>query len=232
MKTYLISGSSSGIGRAIATTLLAQGHRVIGLARDHSQFSPETQHYHTVTVDFADIDTLEACFKDIKQNEPSLHGLICCAGFGRFATLEQFSQQQIQDMMNVNFISQVLFIKAFLPQLKKQQQGDIIVLGSEAALQGSAKGSLYCASKFALRGFCQSLRAECRTAHVGVSLINPGFVDTPFFDDLDFEPKDRQIHAIAPERIAALVSLILAEDDVTVFEEINLQPMTKVMAWN
>ena len=61
-------------------------------------------------------------------------------------------------------------------------------MGSEAALAGTAQGSLYCAAKFALRGLAQALRAECARAGIRVTLVNPGMVQSPFFDELDFRP--------------------------------------------
>jgi short-subunit dehydrogenase len=90
--------------------------------------------------------------------------------------------------MNLNFVSQSFLAKEFLPALKRKALADLIFIGSEAALAGSRKGSIYCASKFALRGFSQSLRDECAKSSVRVSLINPGMVKTDFFQSLTFEP--------------------------------------------
>ena len=108
--------------------------------------------------------------------------MISCCGYGHFAELEQFSFAAMQKMMNVNFLSQALLVKTFIADLKKRQNAKIIFIGSECSLSGQKKGSMYCASKFALRGFSQSLRQECRGSNVAVSLINPGMVDTAFFD--------------------------------------------------
>lgn len=225
----IIAGSSSGIGRAIAEKLLSEKHNVIGLARQHQKFSPENNNYSTYTIDFSKVDALEKQFKQIQSEHSPIDAIICSVGYGEFNELEQFSVEKMQRMMNVNFLSQAILIKSFLPSLKTQKSGKIILIGSECALEGQKKGSMYCASKFALRGFAQSLRKECSTANVTVTLINPGMVATSFFDELTFRPAAGEPHAILPEQIAAMISLVLKENTNCVYEEINLQPLKKVL---
>lgn len=225
MTTYIVSGASSGIGRAICESLLEQGISVVGLVRDPHKFTPDNQNYRAFTIDFSEAAALEANLKQLSQQIDAIDGVICCAGFGHFAELEQFSFAKIQEVMMVNFTSQVLLVKTFLPQLKQQQSGKIILLGSESALQGARKGSIYCASKFALRGFAQSLRQECKSNQIAVSIINPGLVRTPFFDALNFKPGPAPEHALQAEQIAETVNLLLQMDNHSVIEEINMQPL-------
>ncbi len=225
----LIAGSSSGIGRSIAEKMLTENHHVIGLARQHEKFIPDTKKYVTYSVDFSNINTLEQQFKQIQQAESPIDVIVCSVGYGDFAELEQFSVQRMQNILNVNFLSQAILIKTFLSQFKKRNAGKIILIGSECALDGAKKATMYCASKFALRGFAQSLRKECAAAQVMVTLINPGIVNTPFFADLDFRPAKGELHAIEANQIATLVSNIISEESNCVFEEINLQPMKKVI---
>lgn len=229
MKKILIAGSSSGIGRSIAERLLSEKYSVIGLARDHTKFNPQTIAYQMYSVDFSQIRTLEKELKIIQKNEPEVDAIICSVGYGQFVELEQFSLENMQKMLNVNFLSQAILIKTFISQFKKRKSGKIILIGSECSLEGQKKGSMYCASKFALRGFAQSIRKECAQADVSVTLINPGFVDTPFFNDLSFRPAEGLSHAIQPEQIANVASMLLAEKNNCVFEEINLQPLKKLI---
>ena len=125
-------------------------------------------------------------------------------------------------------MSHVIVTKLFLPVLKKQGCGDIVFTGSEAALQGARQGSVYCASKFAIRGFAQALREECAKANIRVTLINPGAVRTAFFADLHFEPGPKPENAIEPEDIAKVLIMVLQARAGTVFDEINLSPLTQV----
>ena len=101
-------------------------------------------------------------------------------------------------------------------------------MGSEAALRGAQQGSLYCASKFALRGFAQALREECTSSTVRVSLVNPGAVRTPFFEALDFEPGTEAENAIEPGDVADAIVQILQMRPGTVVDEINLSPQKRV----
>jgi 3-hydroxy acid dehydrogenase/malonic semialdehyde reductase len=116
-----------------------------------------------------------------------------------------------------------------VPHLKGKRQGDLIFMGSESALSGARQGSLYCAAKFALRGLSQSLRAECGRRGVRVSLINPGMVRTPFFDQLNFRPGVGAEHAIEPDDVAQAVSMVLTARQGTVIDEINLSPQSQVL---
>lgn len=229
MNDILVSGSSSGIGKAVVDVLLQANKSVIGLARNHSKFQPDNANYHPLAIDFSDINKLEKQLRPLAQEYPDIDTLVCSAGYGQFAELEQWSVSQMQQLMNVNFLSQAILIKTFLPMMKRQGSGKIILIGSESALQGAKKGSLYCASKFALRGFSQSLRQECASSNISVTLINPGFVDTPFFDELDFAPEQGEAHSIAPQHIADMVASILLSPHHAVVEEINLQPLKKVL---
>jgi len=229
MRKFLVTGASSGIGQSIAIRLLVGGHRVVGLARDFSNFPAGYPGFIHESIDFSDLTQTMEKLKILVTQHADIDGLVCCAGQGQFASLEEFSYAQIQHLMNVNFVSQTFVVKAVLPYLKRKGRGDIIVIGSEAALKGSRKGSIYCASKFALRGFTQALRDECGRAGVRVSLINPGMVRTGFFDDLAFAPGADESNFVTPDDIADLVEMMLQARPGTTFDEINLSPLKKVI---
>lgn len=225
MKKIIISGSSSGIGRAIAQKLLQLNYQVIGLARNHQKFVPGSPNYLPYAIDFSDLKNAESILKSICQEHPQVETIIGNAGYGRFGMLEQFSLQQITDLLNVNFLGQALLVKNFLPLMKQRQAGKIIFIGSEASLAGAKEGSIYCASKFALRGFAQSLRAECRHAGIGVTLVNPGLAATPFFDNLHFSPGSAPENSLQPEDIAETIAHLVQLPDHCLVEELNLQPL-------
>jgi NADP-dependent 3-hydroxy acid dehydrogenase YdfG len=100
-------------------------------------------------------------------------------------------------------------------------------MGSEASLQGKRMGSIYCASKFAVRGLAQALREECASCGIRVSLINPGMVLTDFFDTLSFSPGDDDNEHIKAEDIADVVCMLLNLRDGTVIDEVNISPQSK-----
>ena len=131
--------------------------------------------------------------------------------------------------MDLNFLSQAYLAKAFLPLFKKRNNGDLIFIGSESALKGSRKGAIYCASKFAVRGMAQALREECSRNNVRVTVINPGMVNSAFFDQLDFEPGEDPENYLVPDDVAQAVSYILDSRDLINLDEINLSPLKHVV---
>jgi short-subunit dehydrogenase len=151
------------------------------------------------------------------------------AGYGRFGSLEEFSYPQIREMVDTNLLQHIFVARAFLPRIKRLGQGDLVIIGSEAALSGGKRGAIYSACKFALRGLAQSLRDESSGSGVRVSLINPGMVDTGFFEQLDFQPGDDPLNHIRPEDVAEAVAMVLNAHPGTVFDEINLNPLKKVI---
>jgi 3-hydroxy acid dehydrogenase / malonic semialdehyde reductase len=228
-KTVIITGASSGIGKAIAIRLLENNYHVIGLARNFDKCEITSADFTPLAVDFSNIDALPPFLTELSKQNQNLSALICCAGEGRFGSLEEFSYPQIQSLMELNFLSQVFVIKAFISRLKRQGHGDIIIMGSESALVGGKQGTIYSASKFALRGMAQSLRDECSRNGVRVTVINPGMVKSPFFNTLDFEPGHHDENFIIPEDIANAVQMVLSSRKETVFDEINLSPLKKVI---
>ena len=93
--------------------------------------------------------------------------------------------------------------------------------------KGGKKGSLYAAAKFGIRGFAQAIREECASKNIRVSLINPGFVRTPFFDKLGFGPEAGTANAIEPIDIAKVALSIFTTRAGTVIDEINMTPLSQ-----
>ena len=221
-RTILVTGASSGIGLAVVQNLLQQGHTVIGVARRIILLNEYVENYIPVSMDLSQLHNLPEKIRELQKAYPNLDAVVFCAGIGQFGSIEEFSYAQIESVMTVNFTSQVYLTKALLPDLKRKPYSDLIYIGSEAALKGSRKGAVYCASKFALRGFTQALREDCGKSNVRVSLINPGMVKTPFFDQLYFEPGDHETNSIAPEDVAEAVAYVLSSPAQIVIDEISI----------
>ena len=228
-RTVLITGASSGIGRAIARNLLQQGHWVIGISRDCRKFIRQMDNFSSVQLDLSQLNSLPKKLRELEHAFPEIDTVIFCAGLGQFGSVEEFSYAQIEALITLNFTSQAFLVRTLLPALKRKNQGDLIFIGSESALKGSRKGAMYCASKFAVRGFTQALREECGKNNVRVCLINPGMVKTAFFEQLSFEPGDNESNFIAPEDVAEAVAYVLNSRTQIVIDEINLSPLNKVV---
>ncbi len=228
-RTLLVTGASSGIGRAVARRLLAEGHQVIGVSRDSRKFEHAHDGFQAFDLDLADLAELPAKIGSLTQRFPAIDAAVFCAGIGRFGALEQFSYVQIETLITVNFTGLAFLTRALLPHLKHKPRSDLIFIGSEAALKGSRQGAVYCASKFAVRGFTQALREECGKSGLRVALINPGMVNTEFFDNLAFAPGDHQSNYILPEDVAETVSYVLNSRADIVIDEISLSPLNRVV---
>ncbi|MGH8475482.1 MAG: SDR family NAD(P)-dependent oxidoreductase [Methylococcales bacterium] len=228
-RCVLITGASSGIGQAVARALLAKDHRVIGVSRTIQESAFENPHFRALRIDLADLENLPDRCSEILKSHPDLDSAVLCAGAGRFGCLEEFSCDQIRQLMDLNFTSPAFIARSLVPHFKRKPRSDLIFIGSEASLRGSRKGTIYCATKFALRGFSQALRDECGKSGLRVSLINPGMVKTRFFDELDFTHGESPNQAIEAEDVAEVVCSIFDLRAETVLDEINLSPQNKVI---
>ena len=205
------------------------GFTVIGLARHHDDSLLKQDRYHARVVDLSDLEKLDRVAADISKYHKKISVLVCNAGFGDFRHLENFSYKQIQEFLNVNLISHIVLCRHMVSCMKKLGRGDIIIVGSEAALTGKRKATLYSSAKFGMRGFAQSLRDEVGSSGLRVCLINPGMVKSSFFDNLDFEPGSSPENSIEPDDIAKVVVETIRARKGTVFDEINLSPASKVI---
>ena len=224
--TALITGASSGIGLATAGLLLSQGYQVIGLSRRGPVAELEHDNFSFMALDLGDLEQLDVRIREV-LNSRDIDYFIHAAGQGHFGSIEQFSIAQIETSIRVNLTSAMVISRSLVPALRQRGRGRLVFIGSESALTAGSKGALYCASKFGLRGFCQSLREDCGSDGIQVSLVNPGMVRSPFFDNLSFEPGPEPENAITVNDVAAVILQILQSSEDIVFDEVNLSPRVK-----
>jgi len=228
-KQIIVTGTSSGIGKATAVQLLNDGYSVVGIARNHKDNILEYPNFHSIELDLSDLDSLPQRLVELVAAYPDVQGIVFNAGKGQFGSLEEFSYSQIKSLMELNFVSHAYLAKAYLPKFKQRGYGNLVFIGSESALKGGRKGAVYCASKFALRGFSQSLRDECSKNSIRVTLINPGMVKGSFFDELDFEPGAEPENYLLSEDVANAISYVFAARPEYNVDEINLSPLKNVV---
>ena len=227
-KTFLVTGSSSGIGETIADFLLKNDAKVIGISRKKNNFKNLKNFFH-IKIDLSKPFNAFEKVKQIITNFREIDGLISNAGTGDFRSLENFSSNQIGKFISLNLTSHILITRALLPHFKKNKNGSIIYIGSESALKAKKYGSLYSACKFGLRGFSKSIRDECSNNNIKVTIINPGMVKTSFFQNLDFSHGDKEGEFIETSDIGKIVLDILNQRQGLVVDEINLSPLKKVI---
>ena len=224
---FIVTGSSSGIGKAICEALIAKKIRVIGISRNEARHYFDPAYYESHLIDLADTKNLPTRLTSVIEKYGQFNGLISCAGVGNFGSIENFSLMQIEESLRINLLSHIVLTRYLVPLLKKQNGGNLIYIGSEAALDGGKQGSLYSAAKFGLRGFTQSIRAEVAHKNIKVVLINPGMVRTPFFDKLHFEPGSNEQNTIPVDDIAKVVINVLEMTPNTSIDEVVINPIIK-----
>ena len=227
-RCILVTGASSGIGLACASRLLEDGYRVVGLSRRGRVAQLEHDNYTGLALDLEDPAQTETGLRTLLE-EQEIHALLHAAGQGRFGSIEQFSLKQMESLLRVNLLAAMQISRLLLPPMRRRGGGQLIYIGSESALAPGKKGAVYCASKFGLRGFCLSLREDCASDGIRVSLINPGMVRSPFFDDLPFAPGPQAQHAIEVGDVARIVAQILDSSAELVIDEINLSPRVRAI---
>jgi short-subunit dehydrogenase len=228
-RTLIVTGASRGIGAAVSQRLLEKGATVIGIARNFQRCTIDNARFRPVLLDLAQMSALPDVFARLAKTYADVTGLVCCAGRGRFGSLEEFPYREIRELVDLNLTSQMYIVRAFMPVIKTNGGGDVVLMGSEAALSGGRYGAVYSATKFAIRGFAQALRYECAAAKVRITIVNPGMVRTAFFDSLKFEPGPDPDNYIEPNDVASAVCGALLARRETVVEEINLSPLKRVV---
>ena len=114
-RTILVTGASSGIGRAVAQNLLQQGHHVIGVSRDCRKFTRQMVNFSPVQLDLNQLADIPQKMSQVQQLFPEIDAVVFSAGKGQFGSVEEFSYPQIETLMTLNFTSQVFLTKALLP---------------------------------------------------------------------------------------------------------------------
>jgi len=230
-KTALVTGASSGIGLAISQALLAKRCQVIGIARDFSKAQIDSDLFDGYEQDLGELQKLDALMKQL-CTQHAVDFFIHSAGSGLFGSIEQFSVRQIDAYLSSHLTSTMVMARQIVPGMRRQKSGRMIFIGSESALSAGRKGALYSAAKFGLRGLSQALREDCSKDGIGVSLINPGMVKTAFFDHQAFRPGAHHSNYIEATDIADLVLHIIQSNPDIVFDEINLSPRNKSIAFS
>ena len=176
-KVILISGISSGFGLEMARRLASDGHIVYGTVRRDVEHLPGVNYLRAdVGVEADAVAAVEA----VVAAQGRIDTLICNAGMGIGGPLEFAPESEIALQMDTNFMGQVRFVKAALPHMRAAGGGRIICFSSLGGRMGLPLQGYYCASKYAVEGFCEALRMEVHGAGIDVVVIEPGDFSTGF----------------------------------------------------
>ncbi|XP_035602330.1 estradiol 17-beta-dehydrogenase 1-like isoform X2 [Oncorhynchus keta] len=202
----LITGCSSGIGLSLAVRLAsdpAKMYKVYATMRNlakKERLLDCVKDLHKDTLDILQMDiTDQQSILDARDRvrEKRVNILVCNAGVGLMGPLEAQSLATMRRILEVNLLGTISTIQAFLPGMKAQGHGRVLVTGSIGGLQGLPFNEVYCASKFAVEGACESLAILLQHFNIHVSLIECGPVNTDFLDNLQrAEPGDSSLQQV------------------------------------
>lgn len=185
-KSVLVTGASSGIGKATALHLDQKGYKVFAGVRKESDAltlkSESSKLLTPIILDVTDIESIENSYKLINEDSTNeLLGIVNNAGIGISGVLEATPIKDIRSLMEVNVIGLLAVTKTFIPLLK-EVKGRIINIGSTSSYLPFPGSSAYSGSKFAVRAITDSLRLELKTFDIMVSLISPGAIESEIWD--------------------------------------------------
>ncbi|MTI40230.1 SDR family oxidoreductase [Fulvivirga lutimaris] len=181
-KTILITGASSGIGKATAIHFQQQGWNVIATMR-----SPEKdtelqalEHVQLERLDVLDLASINEAIQNGIQKFGKIDAIINNAGYGAYGPLESFPRENIIKQFNTNVIGLMDVTRAIIPHFRTNKSGVIVNISSIGGQMTFALGSLYHGTKFAVEGISESLHYEMATIGVKVKIVEPGFIATDF----------------------------------------------------
>ena len=176
-KVVMITGVSSGFGRAMAVKLASQGHKVYGTVRREVEALPGVTY---VQAEVQDEASVAAAVNAVVAAEGRIDVFINNAGMGIGGPIEFTPLEDASRQMDINFMGMVRFLHYVVPQMRRQGGGRILCFSSIGGLMGLPFQGFYSASKFAIEGYCEALRLELRGKNIDVVLIEPGDFATGF----------------------------------------------------
>ena len=177
-KTILITGVSSGMGRALAQEALAAGHRVVGTVRNREAQQAfealKAQRAFGRLLDVTNFEHIDEVVEEIESTVGPVDVLVNNAGYGHEGILEESSLEEMRRQFDVNVFGAVAMIKAVLPGMRQRRRGHIINITSMGSFITLPGISYYCGSKFALEGISETLSKELAPFNIHVTAVAPG----------------------------------------------------------
>jgi 3-oxoacyl-[acyl-carrier protein] reductase len=220
----LVTGGSLGIGRAAAQVLAEAGARVAITGRHEQRLHEAAKAIGAVPIvaDAGNPKDVERTFDDVRRHLGGLDALVNNAGIGTFEDLESVTLEDFDRVFRVNVYGAALMGARAASMFKAQKsRGHIINIGSTAGLKGFAGGTVYVASKFALRGMTECWQAELRKHNIRVTLLAPSEVATAFGRE-DGREREAAPNKLTSAEIAYTIKSVLELDDRGMIPELSV----------
>ncbi|MBQ7196869.1 MAG: SDR family oxidoreductase [Synergistaceae bacterium] len=184
MRTWLITGVSSGFGFEMTKQLLEKGDTVIGTVRNTKNVQELIKKYpekfDCQILDVTDVPAVHKLVKDSFEKHGRVDVVVNNAGYGLFGCAEELDEENINKIIATNLTASIMIIHDALPYLRKQGGGRIIQLSSYGGQVAYPANSMYHATKFGVEGFCESVAQEVAQFNIGVTIVEPGGARTEF----------------------------------------------------
>jgi NAD(P)-dependent dehydrogenase (short-subunit alcohol dehydrogenase family) len=185
-KTWFVTGASRGIGAEIAKAALAAGDRVVATARTPASIvqalGTESDRLLALPLDVTDRHQAQHAVDGAVERFGTIDVLVNNAGYGQLGLFEEITPDSAEAQFNVNVLGLFDVTRAVLPVMRQQRSGHIFNLSSVGGIQGVEFAALYCASKFAVEGFSESLAQEVAQFGIKITIVEPGYFRTDFLD--------------------------------------------------
>ena len=223
-KTAIVTGASSGIGKAICETLLDMDYEVYGIGRDFSSCGNIVEHgsFHKIGFDLLATSEIEPMIRDIAKGR-TIDLLVNCAGVGYYGLHDEIRPENISELIRTNLEVPLLLSNILLKKLK-ESKGTILNIASVTATQSNPHGAAYGATKAGLLSFGKSLFDEVRKHGVKVTTILPDMTDTNLYRNADFAASKEENARLVPQDVADAVRYILSCDPHMVITEFTVRP--------
>ena len=226
-KIAVITGASSGLGAALANTLVAKDAIVYGLARNHEKLqllkNKLGNNFIPVEIDVAKQDEIAAWVSGTFSNVHCPAILINNAGAGYFTKIDALPLEQWHEMINTNLSGTFYITSKIVPLMKvSQNYCHILNIGSVLGKTTRAESAAYSATKYGMQGFSEAIFKELRSFKIKVTCVNPGSIDTHFFEASGIQAHRNMLQ---PEDVAGLLIHLIETPDNFLVDEITLRPL-------
>jgi len=228
-KVALVTGASSGIGKAIVRRLAAGGAHVVLASRGEKGLKeivttlPASTESLVIPTDVGDEDQVQRMVDQTMAKFGRIDVLVNNAGFGIFRSITELSSEEFDSVIRVNLRGSFLCMKYILPHMYQREEGTVVTISSVAGKHGFAGGGAYCSSKFGVMGLGECAFQEARQHNVRIVAICPGSVDTPFFDHAHTTAPNRD-RILQPEDVADTVLLAIKLPKRALLRELDIRP--------
>lgn len=226
-KTAIVTGASRGLGKAVAIALIEKGATVYGIARDEK--SLEILHedlgsnFFPVVLDITSENDVSKWITHNFSKEKIPDILINNAGAGYFKKIDSLPSEKWHQMINTNLNAVFYLTTGIVPFMKSSKNSShVINIGSILGKTSSPTKHAYSATKYALQGFSESLFKELREDNIKVSLVNPGSINTDFFEESGIEPNNKMLD---PADLASTIIHLLETPDNVLIDEVTIRPL-------